>query len=119
MLVKCILIPTKQRTKVTVVGKVLALLSFGQIVRTYIITLINCLCFITVVLLNWFVCRVGTSIVRPVNSSGKCLKMLAWQIFQKSVKWKILAFMNGIVLKPRKIKNLLLYFAKNDTGINH
>ena len=46
-------------------------------------------------------------------SDGKFLrKMPAWQLLQKSLKWQILAFMTKIVLKPCKIKNLLLYFAK-------
>ena len=63
--------------------------------------------------------RVGTSIFQPVNSSGKCRKIPAWQILQKSLKWQILAFMNKSKLKTCEIKNLLLYFAKNDTGTNH
>ena len=63
--------------------------------------------------------RVGTSIVQPVNSSGICRKMPARQILQKLLKWQILAFMNKIKLKTSKIKNLPLYFAKNNNGINH
>ena len=46
-------------------------------------------------------------------SAGKILrKMPAWQILKKSLKRQILAFMTKVVLKPCKIKNLLLYFAK-------
>ena len=45
-------------------------------------------------------------------------KIAAWQILQKSLKWQILAVVNKIKLKTCKIKNLLLYFAKDDTGIN-
>ena len=45
--------------------------------------------------------------------------MPARQILQKSLKWQILAFMNKIKLKTCENKNLLLNFAKNDTGINH
>ena len=37
----------------------------------------------------------------------------------KSLKWQILALMNKIKLETCEIKNLLLIFAKNDTGINH
>ena len=52
---------------------------------------------------NWArKCRVGTSIVQPVNSSGKCRIMPARQILQKSLKWQILAFMNKIELKHPK-----------------
>ena len=47
--------------------------------------------------------RVGTSIVQPVNSSGKCRKIPAWQILQKSLKWQILAFMNKSKLKTCEI----------------
>ena len=43
--------------------------------------------------------RVGTNIVQPVNSSGKCWKLPARQILQKSLRWQILAFMNKIKLK--------------------
>ena len=50
------------------------------------------------------VIRVGTSIVQPVNSSGKFRKKPAWQILQKSLKWQMLAFMNKIVLKTCKLK---------------
>ena len=46
-------------------------------------------------------------------------KIPAWQILQKSLKWQILAFMNKSKLKTCEIKNFLLYFAKNDSGINH
>ena len=46
--------------------------------------------------------RVGTSIVQPVNSNGKCRIMLARQILQKSLKWQILALMNKIELKHPK-----------------
>ena len=60
--------------------------------------------------------RVGTSIVQPVNSSGKYRKIPAWQILQKSLKWQRLAFMNNSKLKTCEIKNLQIYFAKNDTG---
>ena len=49
--------------------------------------------------------RVGTSIVQPVNSSGKCRKLPARQILQKSLRWQILAFMNKIKLKTCEIKN--------------
>ena len=51
---------------------------------------------------NKYICRVGTSIVQPVNSSGKCRIMPARQILQKSLKWQILAFMNKIELKHPK-----------------
>ena len=40
--------------------------------------------------------RVGTSIVQPVNSRGKCRKLPARQILQKSLRWQILAFMNKL-----------------------
>ena len=63
--------------------------------------------------------RVGTSIVQPVNSSGKCRKLQALQILQKSLRWQILAFMNKIKLKTCKIKTYYLILQKNDTGINH
>ena len=46
--------------------------------------------------------RVGTSIVQPVNSSGKCRIMPARQILQKSLKWQILALINKIELKHPK-----------------
>ena len=50
-----------------------------------------------------FINRVGTSIVQPVNSCGKCRIMPAPQILQKSLKWQILALMNKIKLKhPKK-----------------
>ena len=63
--------------------------------------------------------RVGTSIVQPVNSSGKCRKMPARQILQKSLKWQILAFMNIIKLKTCKIKkkNLLLLRYTGDNNV--
>ena len=47
--------------------------------------------------------RVGTNIVQPVNSSGKCRNMPVLQIPQKSLKWQILAFMNKIKLKTCEI----------------
>ena len=59
--------------------------------------------FQPILVANFVAIRVGTSIVRPVNSSGKCQKVPAWQILQKSLEWQILAFMNKIVLK-HKIK---------------
>ena len=48
--------------------------------------------------------RVGTSIVQPVNSSGKCRKIPAWQIVQKSLNRQILAFMDKSRLKTCEIK---------------
>ena len=60
--------------------------------------------------------RVGTSIIQPVNSSGKCQHS---KYSKNLLKWQILAFLNKIKLKTCEIKNLLLYFAKHDAGINH
>ena len=59
--------------------------------------------------------RVETSIVQSVYSSGKCRKILAWQILQKSLKWQILAFMNKIKLKTCEIKKLTTLFCKKIT----
>ena len=61
--------------------------------------------------------RVGTSIVQPVDSRGKCRKLPARQILQKSLRWQILAFMNKIKLKACRIKTYYLILQKN--GINH
>ena len=54
---------------------------------------------------NILLTRVGTSIVQPVNSSGKCRKLPARQILQKSLRWQILAFMNKLKLKTYEIKS--------------
>ena len=56
--------------------------------------------------------RVGTSIVQPVNSSGKCRKLPAGQILRKSVRWQILAFMNKNKLKTCEIKAYYLILQK-------
>ena len=56
--------------------------------------------------------RVGTSIVQSVNSRGKCRKLPARQILQKSLRWHILAFMNKTKLKTCKIKTYYLYLQK-------
>ena len=56
--------------------------------------------------------RVGTSIVQPVNSSGKCQNLSAQQILQKSLRWQILAFMNKIKLKICEIKTYYLILQK-------
>ena len=56
--------------------------------------------------------RVGTSIVQPVNSSGKCRKLSARQILQKSLRWHLLAFMSKIKLKTCEIKTYYLILQK-------
>ena len=54
---------------------------------------------LTVILWDEEGTRVRTNIVQAVNSSGKFRKKPVRQILQKSLKWKILAFMNKIKLK--------------------
>ena len=61
---------------------------------------------------DFLIVRVGTSIVQPVNSSGKCRKLPARQILQKSLRWQILALMNKIKLKTCEIKTYYLILQK-------
>ena len=55
------------------------------------------------------------SIVQPVNSSGRCRKMPAWQILQKSLKWQILAFMNKIELKTSEKVHIFVVLGPHDS----